>query len=287
MDTRRGLDLFNAEEFTAAEIAEFRASYARSHGSVLDAYEFWLANEPRVVKSHRIQAFYSASEEGRRIPLHGTLGFLYLYVIMAYDFGIAYEVRHARSLGASKRAVLQVLELAFVHCGPRGIHRARASVGELLADWPDEPADMARCFPATWSRDAEAFAVPLDLRREELNEEELTAVRAWYERRTGEVPAYVGFLAKGRPGLLKAHLDRVRRAMEGPLPSQVYPFVRLQFEVARANTEGIRESALLGRGLGMSDDELHEAIAWGALYGGPGALTTTANALAGVLPAGG
>lgn len=284
MDTRRGLDLFNPDRFTEAEIAEFRTSYERSHGSVLDAYEFWLENEPRVVKSHRIQAFYSASEEGRRIPLHGTLGFLHLYVVMAYDFGIEYEVRHARSLGASKRAVLQVLDLAFIHCGPRGIHRVRRSVGELLAGWPDEPADMSASFPAGWSRDPAAYAVPLDLSTGELSADELRGIRQWYTDVAGEVPAHVDFLARGRPGLLKAHLDRLRRAMDGPLPSQVYPFVRLQFEVARANPQGIRESALIGRGLGMSDDELYEAVAWGALYGGPGGMSTAAQALEGVLP---
>jgi len=87
---------------TDAEIAQFRKSYEVSHGSVLDAYDFWLDHSPRVVKSHRIQAYYSASDEGRAVPLHGTLGFLHLYTVMAYDFGIEYEMRHARSLGATK-----------------------------------------------------------------------------------------------------------------------------------------------------------------------------------------
>src|ERR1700749_2458976 len=106
MEINRGLDLSRPDEMTDGEVTHFRASYESSHGSVLDAYDFWLDNSPRVVKSPRIQAYYSASDEGRSVPLHGTLGFLHPYTVMAYDFGIEYEARHARSLGATKRAVL-------------------------------------------------------------------------------------------------------------------------------------------------------------------------------------
>jgi len=55
--------------------------------------------------------------------------------------------------------------------------------------------------------------------------------------------------------------------------------------VARGNTAGIRESALLGRGLGMTDDQLYEAAAWGMLYGGPASLSLAYDALSDMLPA--
>src|ERR1700749_3047228 len=97
----KGLDLDVPESVSDTEMAAFRAAYERTHGGVLAAYEFWLRNNPRVVKSHRRQAFYTADDEGRALPLHGTLGFLHLYTVMAYEVGIAYEVNHARALGAS------------------------------------------------------------------------------------------------------------------------------------------------------------------------------------------
>ncbi|HVW45276.1 MAG TPA: hypothetical protein VHC18_28390 [Amycolatopsis sp.] len=284
MKPTRGLRLDSPDEMTDAEVAEFRASYERTHGSVLDAYDFWLDHNPRVVKSHRIQAYYTASDEGRGIPLHGTLGFLHLYTVLGYDFGIEYEVKHARSLGATKTAVLQTIELAFIHCGPRGAHRARLAVGDLLKEWTDDGHDMAASFPAGWSADPDFLALDLDLTTGTLSPEENHRIRDWYLRTAGEVPRHVDILAAGRPGLLKAYLDRLGRAMRGTLPRQMFPFAQLQFEVARANPAGIRESALLGRGLGMTDDQLYEAMAWGMLYGGPSALSQAADVLADVLP---
>jgi hypothetical protein len=285
MEVNRGLDLSSRDVMTDAEIAQFRKSYELSHGSVLDAYDFWLDHSPRVVKSHRIQAYHSASDEGRNVPLHGTLGFLHLYTVMAYDFGIEYEMRHARSLGATKRAVLQILELAFIHCGPRGIHRARLAIGDLLAGWPDTDDDMTASFPAGWSADPQFFPLSLDLTSGQLTPHEDASIRDWYTGLTGEVPKHVDFLAAGRPGLLKAYLDRLGRAMRGPLPRQILPFVQLQMNVARGNTAGIRESALLGRGLAMTDDQLYEAAAWGMLYGGPASLSLAYDALSDMLPA--
>jgi hypothetical protein len=294
----KGLDLHRPDAVTADEMAAFRAAYERSHGGVLDAYEFWLENDPRVVKSHRLQAFYTASDEGRSLPLHGTLGFLHLYTVMAYDFGIAYEVNHARTLGASKKAVLQTIELAFIHSGPRGIGTARQAAKSILDDWPDADADttnttgstgateggadMSAAFPPGWSAEPDLFRIDLDLTTAALSETEMAAIRSWYIGLAGEVPGHVEFLAAGRPGLLKAHLDRMCRAMQGPLPKQMLAFLLLQLSVARANPAGIRESALLGRGLGMTTDQLFEAAGWGAMYGGLSALTLAHDAAADV-----
>lgn len=291
----KGLDLHRPDAVTADEMAAFRAAYERSHGGVLDAYEFWLENDPRVVKSHRLQAFYTAGDEGRSLPLHGTLGFLHLYTVMAYDFGIAYEVNHARTLGASKKAVLQTIELAFIHSGPRGIGTARQAAKSILDAWPDSDADsgdagdscgyeadMSAAFPPGWSAEPDLFRIDLDLTTAALSAAELAAIRSWYTGLAGEVPGHVEFLSAGRPGLLKAHLDRLCRAMQGPLPKQMLAFLLLQLSVARANPAGIRESALLGRGLGMTTDQLFEAAAWGAMYGGLSALTLAYDAAADV-----
>jgi hypothetical protein len=274
----KGLDLDTRDGMTAKEMAAFRAAYENTHGQVLDAYEFWLEHNPRVVKSHRIQARYTADAEGLALPLHGTLGFLHLYTVLAYNPGIAYEVHHSRSLGASKAAVLQTLEIAFIHCGPRGIGTARQASGQLLTQWPDAELDMAPVFPVGWQRDPEAFQIGIDLAQPEMSAAELSAVREWYRRTAGEVPAHVEFLAAGRPGLLKAHLDRMMRAMAGPLPKQMYPFLLLQMFVAQGNPAGIREAALLGRGLGLTTAQLFEAAAWGSMYGGMASLSVARQA---------
>jgi hypothetical protein len=273
MTIDRGLDLDNLDVVTDAEISSFRSSYKTSHGAILDAYEFWLDFDPGVVKSHRIQARYSSSEEGRSQPLHGTLGFLHLYTVMGYENGIRYEILHARSLGATKSAILQTLELAFVHSGPRGIDATRSASRGILDDCDDTGDEMSTLFPPGWAPEPGKFEFDLDMTTAALSKGELEAIQSWYVETTGEVPPHVDFLANGRPGLLKAYLYRVGRAMRGPLPAQILPFVLLQMHVARANPAGIRESALLGRGLGMTPDQLYEAAAWGTMYGGPSSLS--------------
>jgi hypothetical protein len=110
-----------------------------------------------------------------------------------------------------------------------------------------------------------------------LSDSEWKSLTAWYEENIGEVPSYVSILAKVRPSLLKAHWARVQYAMEGPLPAQMYPFLLLQFNAARAFAPGIREGFLLGRSLGMTDDQLFDAIGWGMLYGGPESIEAVAG----------
>jgi hypothetical protein len=71
--------------------------------------------------------------------------------------------------------------------------------------------------------------------------------------------------------------------MRGPLPKQMLPFMQLQMHTAQANPRGIRESTLLGRGLGMTNDQLYEAVAWGMLYSGPSGLSVVLDAAGDVL----
>jgi hypothetical protein len=268
----RGLELLRTGSLTAEEASEFRGSYERSHAGLPAAYEFWLEFDAPVVKSHRLWAFHTSTEEHRAMPLHGTLGFLHLYTVLGYEAGIRYEVAHSRSLGAPKAVVLQVFELAFIHCGPRGIDRARAAAADLLRDWQEPDQEMV--FPAHWQRDPELFALDLDLGTSDLTPGEERTVRSWYERNAGEVPGWVEYLLSVRPGLIKAYHNRLARAMTGPLPAQLLPFLLLQFHVSRVDGIGMREAYRLGTGLGMTADELAEAVGWGSMYGGMSACST-------------
>ena len=67
------------------------------------------------------------------------------------------------------------------------------------------------------------------------------------------------------------------------LPKQAVPYMWLQYNVARACGEGIRESALLGRGFGMTKAQIVEAIGWGMSYGGPSAVSIAVDAAGDVL----
>lgn len=281
MLTTRGLDLTNLDVVTTDEVTRFRDSYVATHGEMLGAYDFWLKHNPRVVKSHRLQLVNSSSPDGRRHSLPGTLGYVYMYIVTAYKFGIRYEAEHARSHGATKRSVLQMAELAFLRSGPRGMDCARSALDGLLDGWEDDDADMSALFPANWHVDPDFLRLPLDLGTDTLSEAELDSIRGWHRRVVGEVPGYVTLLATARPGLLKAQLDRWGRAGRGPLPVQMNAFVELQLDVARSDRAGVRDSVRLGRGLGMTEDQLHEAIGWGLVYGGPASASMVQEVLEG------
>lgn len=280
----RGLDLGRLATTTDEEIAAFRAHYRSSHGEPLPAYDFWLAMDPGQVKRHRLQARWSADDEGRRLPLHGTLAFLHLYAILAYESGIRYEVDHSRSYGCSRAAVLETLALAFMHSGPRGMDAVNSAARHTLDGWVEMAGDAqsgADAFPKNWSRDTSVLQLGLDYTTPDWSAGEWECLTSWYRRHLGELPAYVTFMRSVRPGVLKAWWARLEGAMRGALPIQMLPFLMIHLNVSRGLGPGIREGILLGRSFGMTEGQINEAIGWGALYGGPAAISVASEAMTG------
>jgi hypothetical protein len=62
------------------------------------------------------------------------------------------------------------------------------------------------------------------------------------------------------------------------------PYLQLHWNVARGFRDGIREAALMGRGFGMTDEQLTDAVIWGMLYGGPAAVSVATEATSDILP---
>ena len=152
---------------------------------------------------------------------------------------------------------------------------------DLLRDYVDpEPVDR---FPAGWSFDPHAFDSGMDYSRPDATREDMDALIGWYKKTLGEVPRYVSFMAEHQPGLLKAFRNRLEHAIRDALPKQMVPYMWLQYHVARGHREGIRESALLGRAMGMTKAQLVEAIGWGMSYGGPNGVSVAADATADIL----
>lgn len=270
MITDRGMDMSDLDTVGAKELAVFEQAYRDTHGRALDAYGFWLEFAPAVVKRHRAQALASAGAEGKERPLHGTVGFLHLYAVMGYSEGVRYEVHHARNLGASREHVLQVLEIAFAHSGPRGMHAATGA-SDLFREWqPDVSAVGA--YPDGWGPDTDAFEIPWGHPLEPLTNDEFEALCRWYEKTCGRVPSTLVLLRRWRPLLVKAYHDRLARALKGSLPKQMLPFVLVQMNVAQGNAEAIVDSVRWALSWGLTPDQCMEAVSWGMLYGGPEAL---------------
>ena len=189
---------------------------------------------------------------------------------MAFKEGIAYEIRLAQTNGATRADVLDTLSVAFIHSGHRGMYAAAASAA-TCATTRSEPAVVDR-FPENWSFDPLAFDSGIDFSERDASREDMDRVQEWYERTLGEVPRYVRFLARNRPGLLKAYRDRYEHAIRDSLPKQMLPWLMLNYNVVRGFPEGIRENVLLGRALGMTREQLLDAICYGVLHSGANAL---------------
>jgi hypothetical protein len=265
-----GFDVTRPDEMTPAEVEAYRAQYTGNNKGLLDSFEFWLEFRPDVLKRHKARTRHYSSAIEPSHPLVELLGAIHQYTIMAFEEGVAYEIRLAQSNGAQRTDILDTLSVAFIHSGHRGMYAA-AAYKDYLREYVDPPEDEGR-FPAGWTLDPHAFDSGMDYSSREASAEDMERVLEWYRRTIGEVPRYVSFLARERPGLLKAYRDRYEHAIRDSLPCQMLPWLMLNYNVVRGFGEGIRENVLLGRALGMSKEQLLDAICFAVLHSGANAL---------------
>ena len=278
-----GLDVANPDVTTPEEIEAFTEYYRRTKGGMIASHGFWLEFRPDVLKRQRARARLTSGEAAFDFPLPHVLAYVHLYTILGFDEGILYEIKLAQSGGASRTDILDVLALAFLHAGPRGISSVAASSTEYLRAYED-PEPAAR-FPETWSFDPAAFRSGMDFSTPEATTDDIERLQEWYLATIGEIPSYVRFLARHRPTLLKAYRNRYEHAIRDSLPKQMLPYMILNYNVARACAPGIRTNVLLGRAVGMNKRELLDAISWGMSYGGPAAIDVVDGAVGGILAA--
>jgi hypothetical protein len=264
-----GLDVTHPDVTTPEEIEAYRAEYLGTNKGLLDSFEFWLEFRPDVLKRHKARTRHYRSAKEPDHPLVGLLAAVHQYTISAFREGVAYEVRLAQTMGATRADILDTLSVAFVHSGHRGMYAA-AAYSDFLRTYVD-PLPAQR-FPPSWSFDPHAFDSGMDYSVREASQEDMDRLREWYQRTLGEVPRYVTFLARHRPELLKAYRDRYEHAIRDSLPKQMLPFLMLNYNVVRGFHEGIRENVLLGRALGMTQEQLLDAICSGVLHAGVNAL---------------
>lgn len=266
---------------TADEIAIFRRFYEETKGYSLPAFEFWLDHRPDVLKRYRANFVReTTSKEEKAKPLAHVIAMLHYYAIVGFPEGILYEVKLGQTQGATKGEILDTLAVAFIHGNPMGMHYVATSSADYMKDWK-EPPHMDR-WPADWSFDREAFLSGMDFSTTEASKQDLEALFDWYQTRTGEVPRYVRFLARHRPGFLKAYRNRYEHAIRDALPKQMMPYLMLNLNAMRGFRDGIREAVLLGRAMGCTRPQLVDAITWN-YYGGMDAISIADEAAGDIL----
>jgi len=276
--------LYNPDVTTQEEIDTYRRFYAETKGYSLPGFEFWLDLRPDVLKRYRanfVRETTSAEERAR--PLAHVMAMLHQYAVVGYEDGVLYEIKLSRNGGATRGEVLDALAVAFIHGSPMGMNAVATSSLEYMKDWQDDGSSRADRWPEAWSFDRNAFRSGIDFTSPEPTRADMEAVQDWYQTRLGEVPRYVRFLAKHRPGMLKAYRNRFENAVRDGLPKEMVPYMLLNLNVTRGFHEGIRESVLLGKSLGMTRPQLTDAICWAAYYGGVESISVAEEAAGDVL----
>ena len=265
----RGLDLSKPTELTAEEANAFKEHYAAQFGHSLDGLDWWLDKSPEVLKRYRLYSSLTLRVDPA-LTGNGTLTF---YALMGHVVGVRYVLHSWRARGVSRAQALEMLAIAFVHAGPRGMETiAEASQG---IDFPEQPEQPCQ-FPEGWAPDIEAFRSDLDFTTVELSDREKGLLFDWYLRTIGEIPPYVRFMATHRPRLIKTHRARIENMLY-VLPKQMWPTTLLYYHVMSRLAEGIRENVLLCKAWGVSKSDTLDTIGNALVYGQMEAATMVQN----------
>ncbi|MGE0232703.1 MAG: hypothetical protein AB7S46_13060 [Flavobacteriaceae bacterium] len=255
----RGLDLSTPTEITAEEIAAFKHHYATQFGHSLDGLNWWIDKKPEVLKRYRLYCSLTLRLEPAQTG-NGTLAF---YALMGHVVGVRYILHSWSTRGVSKAQALEMLAIAFVHAGPRGMETiAEASKGIEFEESPELPCT----FPKGWAADIEAFRSGIDYSTVDLTSPEKAKLYDWYLRTIGEIPPYVRFMAEHRPRLLKTHRSRIENMLY-ILPKQFWPTTMLYYHVMSRLAEGVRENVLLCKAWGVTKSDTLDTIGNALVYG--------------------
>jgi hypothetical protein len=255
----RGLDLSKPTEITDEEVSAFKHHYGSQFGVPMHGLDWWIDHDPEVLKRYRLYCSLTLRVEPA-VMGGGTLAF---YMLMGYVKGARYVMHSFLNDGLSRAQALEMIAIAFVHAGPRGMETIAEAMEGL--DFPENPEIPAR-FPAGWAPDLAAFKSGLDFTSIDLSAEEKTKLYDWYLRTMGEIPLYVRFMAEHRPSLLKTHRARFENMLY-TLPKQVWPTAMLYYHVMSRVAEGIRENVLLCKAWGVSKSDTLDVIGNALVYG--------------------
>jgi hypothetical protein len=265
----RGLDLSTPTELTEEEAEAFRAHYATQFGHSLDGLNWWLDANPEVLKRYRLYCSIS-------LPLKPAMtgnGTLTFYALMGHVVGVRYVLHSWRARGVNRAQALEMLAMAFVHAGPRGMETiVEAHKGIEFPEICDAPARV----PDGWAADIQAFRSGLDFSTVDLGAKEKSLLYDWYMRTIGEIPPYVRFMAEHRPRLIKTHRARIENMLY-VLPKQMWPTTMLYYHVMSRVAEGIRENVLLCKAWGVTKEDTLETISNALVYGQVEAATMIQN----------
>jgi alkylhydroperoxidase/carboxymuconolactone decarboxylase family protein YurZ len=257
------LDYERVDEISQDEAAALVDWYEQAHGDrqgdLTPFVPFLVRHRPGALKLYR--AYAQALDEAGRLPqVVVALLFLHYYMTRGNERGVLYEVVAARQWGATKREVLETIEMAFVQSGPLGGNAAAAS-DSYLSEWPDTGERRIQDpWPATWSTSSvTGTAIP-----------------------PGSALARV--FGTHQPAVAAALAARVTHARSGTeLPPVMSVLYDLHSAVAADRPDDAAVAARDAAAAGLSAAEILEVVGFGGLYATTGQLERAAAAIGPIL----
>jgi hypothetical protein len=273
---------------TPEELEAFFAFSDQPTGRPLASYELWADVRPDVLK--RLLGYVHEIHESETFSC--PLPYLNVYAVggwpegVRYILGICQPGTFLSGPGYSKDAVIETFAVAFYLAPSWGSVLVADAIREGLAEYREPSPDAPSPFPDEWAVAPHELKAGLDYSTTDLTKDDLTALREWYLRVCGEVPASIELYAQHRPRLLKAERNRWENIVRTGLPNQMLAYLLIHYGVWRGNVAGTRDALLLARGLGMAKQHAVDAIWYGgAFLGGTGTIAAVAEPIEEVLGA--
>jgi hypothetical protein len=193
------------------------------------------------------------------------------HVVVRHGDGILAEIIAARSEGASRREVADLLALAWLHSGPFGMNVAAGVSDTYMRLWDAGPEATGVAWPEGWAPDPDAFRCGIDFAT--IGDEpppaaadQAALVEAWYRRVEGEVPRWVKFMSKHYPLALMAFRARYETSTTGTLPAQMIALCQVHLSASWTRPEALRRALHMARYFGVAKAHVVQVLALAQLY---------------------
>jgi hypothetical protein len=286
--TYRGMNVSEPDATTQEEIDAFFGFSDQPTGRPLESYALWAELRPDVLKRLLNYVHFIHESESWGCPLP----YLNIYAVGGWAWGVKYIMGVCQpntflsGPGYSKDAVIETLALSFYYAPSWGTVLTADAVREGLAEYREPEPGSPSPWPEGWAIAPAELRAGLDYSTPDLTDDDLRALRGWYDRVVGEVPKSVELYARYRPQLLKAERNRWENIVRTALPNQMLAYLMIHHEVWRGRNAGVREALLLARGLGMAKQHAVDAVWYGGSFlGGTATISEVADTIEEVLDA--
>jgi hypothetical protein len=188
---------------------------------------------------------------------------LHSYIYYGWETGIRNEFTTLRRNGMPLNQLMEIVMFTQMYAGMRGLGHVYHAVGDYLAVWGPPEAELP--IPDGWAPDREAFKAGIDMTTRSLTEQDKQNITAWYEKTIGYLPNSYAWGFKYHPEFIKTNRAKWENSIK-TLPKQVAPCMMLRHNMILGDRQGLRESGLLAKAWGVSNDQIVKSLMISTMY---------------------